>query len=31
MIRYDPELVNLTSNFFVIICTDVKVYLNNYS
>ena len=28
MIRYDPPLVDLTSNFFVLyICTNVKVYL----
>ena len=26
MIRYDPTLVGLTSNFFVL-CTDMKVYL----
>ena len=30
MIRYDPTLVDLTSNFFVL-CTDLKVYLYNYS
>ena len=30
LIRYDPTLVNLTSNFFVL-CTNVKVYLYNYS
>ena len=30
MIRYDPTLVDLTSNFFVL-CTYVKVYLMNYS
>ena len=30
MIRYDPTLVQLTSNFFVL-CTNVKVYLFNYS
>ena len=29
MIRYDPTLVDLTSNFFVR-CTNVKVYLYNY-
>ena len=26
----DPTLVNLTSNFYVL-CTNVKVYLYNYS
>ena len=26
MIRYDPTIVDLTSNFFVL-CTNVKVYL----
>ena len=30
MIRYDPTLVDLASNLFVI-CTNVKVYLYNYS
>ena len=30
MIRYDPTLVELTSNFFVL-CTTVKAYLYNYS
>ena len=30
MIRYDPKLVDLTSNFFVL-CTNVKVHLYNYS
>ena len=30
MIRYDPTLVDLTSNFFVL-CTNMKVYLYNYS
>ena len=30
MIRYDPTLMDLTSNFFVI-HTNVKVYLYNYS
>ena len=30
MIRYDPILVYLISNFFVL-CTNVKVYLYNYS
>ena len=30
MIRYGPTLVDLTSNFFVL-CTDVNVYLYNYS
>ena len=29
-IRYDPTLVDLTSNFFVL-CTSVKVYLYIYS
>ena len=28
--RYDPTIVDLTSNFFVL-CTNVKVYLYNYS
>ena len=28
--RYDPTLVDLTSNFFVL-CTNVRVYLYNYS
>ena len=33
MIRYDPTLVDLTSNFFVLIyiCNKMKVYLYNYS
>ena len=30
MIRYSPTLVDLISNFFVL-CTNVKVYLYNYS
>ena len=30
MIRYDPTLVGLTSNFFVL-CKNVKVYYYNYS
>ena len=30
MIRHDPTLLELTS-YFVVICTDVKVYLYNYS
>ena len=30
MIIYDPTLVDVTSNFFVL-CTNVKVYLKNYS
>ena len=30
MIRYDPTLVDLISNFFVLF-TNVKVYLYNYS
>ena len=30
MIRYDPTLVDLTSNFFVL-CTNMKVNLYNYS
>ena len=30
LIKYDPTLVDLTSNFFVI-CTNVKDYLHNYS
>ena len=30
IIRYDPTLVDLTSHFFVL-CTNVKVYLYNYS
>ena len=30
MIRYDNTLVDLTSNLFVL-CTNVKVYLYNYS
>ena len=30
MIRYDPTLVELTSNFFVL-HTNVKVYLHSYS
>ena len=29
-IRYDPTLVDLTSNFFVL-CTNMKVCLYNYS
>ena len=29
MIRYDPTLVDLTNNFFVL-CTNMKVYLYNY-
>ena len=29
MIRYDPTLVDLKSNFFVL-CAYVKVYLYNY-
>ena len=29
MIRYDPTIVDLTSNFFVL-CTNVKVYLYNH-
>ena len=29
-IRYDPRLVELTINFFVL-CTNMKVYLYNYS
>ena len=29
LIRYDPTLVDLTSNFFVL-CTNMKVYLYNY-
>ena len=29
MIRNDPKLVDLTSNFFVL-CTKMKVYLYNY-
>ena len=29
MSRYDPTLVGLTSNFFVL-CTNMKVYLMNY-
>ena len=28
MIRYDPTLVDFTSNFFIL-CTNVKVYLYN--
>ena len=32
MIRYDPTLAELTSNFFVLhVCTNVKVYLYSYS
>ena len=30
IIRYDPTLVDLTSNFFIL-CTNAKVYLYNYS
>ena len=30
MIRYDPTLVNLAS-IFVVLCTNVKIYLCNYS
>ena len=30
MIKYKPTLVDPMSNFFVI-CTKMKVYLNNYS
>ena len=30
MIRYDPTLVDLTCNFFVL-CTNMKVSLYNYS
>ena len=30
IIRYDPILVDLTSSFFNL-CTNVKVYLHNYS
>ena len=30
VIRYDPALVDLTSNFFFL-CTNVKFYLYNYS
>ena len=30
MIRYDPTLMDLSSNFLVL-CTNVKVYLYNYS
>ena len=30
MIGYDPKLVDLINNFFVL-CTKVKVKLNNYS
>ena len=30
IIRYDPTLVDLTSNFLSL-CTNVKVYLYNYS
>ena len=30
MIGYDPTLMDLTSNFFVL-CTNMKVYLYNYS
>ena len=30
MIRYDPTLVDLTSNF-VDLCTNIKVYLCSYS
>ena len=31
MIRYDPTLVDLASNFFVLYLTNVKVYSYNYS
>ena len=30
MIRYDPTLMDLTSNLFVL-CTNMKIYLYNYS
>ena len=30
MIRYDPTLVNLTSNFLVL-CTNMKYYSYNYA
>ena len=30
MIRYDPTLVDLSSDFFVL-CSNVKVYMYNYS
>ena len=30
VIRYDPSLVDLTSNFFVL-CINVNVYLYSYS
>ena len=30
MIRYDPTLVDLTSNFFVLF-TNMKIYIYNYS
>ena len=30
MIRYDLTLVDLTSNF-IVLCTNVNVYLYNYS
>ena len=30
MISYDPTLLEVTSNFFVL-CTNMKVYLYNYS
>ena len=30
MVRYDPTIVDLTSNFFVL-CINVKVYLYHYS
>ena len=30
VIGYNPTVVNLTSNFFVL-CTNMKVYLYNYS
>ena len=30
MIRIDPTLLDLTSNFFFL-CTNVKVYLYNFS
>ena len=31
MIRYDPTLVDLTSNFFVLCVQNEEVYLYNYS
>ena len=30
MIRFDPTLLDLTSNFFAL-CTNMEVYLYNYS